>query len=411
MINSSQGFDWQSIKKMIRHFLSDVTQAITNPQADFQTTILIMVILLLFAAVIGLIIWLVVSSITKGNQQVLNVITAKHFEATRREVWTSRVIFALAIVISLSAVYYYGSRPDVCARCHSGELVKNLGKSTHKGISCLSCHSRPGIDGSVAQSIDYMRWISRSFVSQEKKRYDVYVSNEACLRCHSKITREIVSQWGVRMRHIDVLEKGSHCVDCHNSVAHGKALTVNNVPTMDKCLICHDNKRVSAKCDMCHTSKAKPTTRKIAEEIIRTDAKPMSNCRRCHPQTKESVCIKCHGLEMPHPDGWMGGPNKHALQGFTNKALCKRCHRFDDGLAAVAHASDGPPYPSFQIFCNRCHAYPSVHGSTERWLKYHGQAAADKPTPINPLCDICHSAQNERNCFYCHRPELCTYCH
>lgn len=410
LINSNKGIDWQGFGKLTRRFLSDITQVITNPQADIQTTILVSAILLLFAAILGLIVWLVISSFTKKDQKVLDVLTAKHFGVSRREVWTTRVIFIFVLVISLNAVYYYESRPNVCARCHGGELVKNIGKSAHKGISCLSCHSRPGIDGSAAQFIDYMRWISKSFSSKKKKVYDAQVSNEACLRCHENITREVVSQWGVRMRHIDILEKGYLCVGCHNGVAHGKALTVNNVPTMDKCLVCHNNKLVSAKCDVCHTSKAKLSSRKSTEEIVKIDVFPMKNCRGCHPQTQESVCISCHGLELPHPDDWVGDSKNHALVAFTNKGLCKKCHQFKEGLAPVPHPMDGS-YPSFQIFCNSCHDYPSVHGSEQRWLKYHGQAATGGSYPPNERCDDCHGAGNEGYCYSCHKSELCSYCH
>ncbi|MEW5707269.1 MAG: cytochrome c3 family protein [Actinomycetota bacterium] len=410
MINSNQGFDWHNLRSLLRHFLSDVNQAFTNPQANTKTTILIIAILALLTIIASLFIWLAISSVRSRHQKILDVLTAKHFKVTRREAWTGRIIFAVALIISISAVYYYGSRPEVCERCHSGELVQNLKKSTHKGISCLSCHSRPGIDGSVAQFIDYTRWLSASVFKKEKERYDAQVSNEACLRCHYEITRKIVSQWGVRMRHTDVLEKGLLCTDCHNSVAHGKALAVNNVPTMDKCLACHNNKQASASCDTCHTSKAKPTTRKIESEIIKIDVAAMKNCRSCYPQTQDSICIKCHGLEMPHPDDWVGDAKKHALPGFTNKRLCKKCHIFKDGLSPIPHAIEGS-YPSYQIFCDECHNYPSVHGSTERWLKYHGMAASGGSFPPNKLCGKCHPAENERKCFSCHQGGLCTYCH
>lgn len=412
-MTNTTNINWPEIIKAYKRFVSDAIQVINNPQANPQTTILVGSMLLLFAIIIGLLIYLIISSIWGNKQDATNVLTAKHFEVTRREVWGTRIAFLILLFISINGVYYYGSQPSVCRRCHSGDLVSNIKKSTHANVSCLACHRSPGVDGYAAQVFDYMRWLSQYASLKEKNGYDVRVEDSACLRCHAEITKKTVERWGVRARHIDLLQKGDRCVDCHNAVAHGKALAVVKEPSMDKCVDCHNHKKVSADCDFCHTGTAQRVTRRMPEEIIRVETEPMANCRRCHPQTKQSTCIRCHGLELPHPEGWANTGaarlNDHAMQGFLNKELCNRCHQLNSKLSPVIHPID-PVYKD-QIFCNRCHSFPSIHGSTERWVKMHGKAASNKPFPANPICSDCHAAENERQCVYCHTKQMCEACH
>jgi len=407
----NQSINWSGMVKIYKRFTSDIIQVINNPQADFQTTILVVAILTLILSVIGLLLWLVISSVKEKKQAAAKVLTAKHFEATRREVWANRIVFAIAVLVVINAVYYYGSQSSVCKRCHAGSITDNTSKSVHARVSCISCHSGTGVDGYVVRFFDYMRWVSKSVTDEETRRYDVLIANEACLRCHTKVAKGTVEKWGVRTRHSDFLEAGARCVDCHSGVAHGKALALSKEPTMDKCLMCHNNKKAPADCDLCHTDKASPTTRKTEGEIIRIDTKPMKNCRGCHPQDSKSACVKCHGVEMPHPDDWVrgasGGPNIHAQMGFTNKKVCVQCHKFESGLTPPIHATDAIYLD--KIFCNRCHRYPSPHGSTERWMKMHGPLALKQAQSDNSC--RCHSADQERMCSSCHNKELCSYCH
>jgi hypothetical protein len=74
----------------------------------------------------------------------------------------------------------------------------------------------------------------------------------------------------------------------------------------------------------------------------------------------------------------------------------------------VAHATDSVYVK--EVFCNRCHAYPSPHGSTQRWLKEHGPAALKKLIPNNSRCGRCHDAVFEQRCSTCHN-SLCDSCH
>ncbi|MBE0448332.1 MAG: hypothetical protein IBX64_09595 [Actinobacteria bacterium] len=413
-MTSTQDFSWSSLAKLYKRFISDMIQVISNPQADAQTTILILIILSLLIAIFALLVWLIASSIFKKKRAATGVLISKHFETTSREMWTIRILFIVAVFISLTAIFYFGNQSSVCTRCHGGDLSKNVKKSTHSKVACVSCHRSPGIDGHVTQLFDYIRWLSKFTVAKNQKgSYDARVVNASCLGCHKRVAKETIVRWSVRVRHADFLAAGARCTDCHGSIAHGEALAIVREPSMDKCVMCHDNESAPADCNLCHTSEASPTTRKMPEEIIRIDADPMRNCRGCHPQTPQSECVRCHGLEMPHPEGWVGrpgiGPNKHARQGFLDKKLCKRCHKFDETLPPVGHATDSV-YMN-KIFCNRCHAYTSPHGSTERWLKMHGPIALGRVISNNSQCGKCHSSDFEQKCMTCHGGALCDACH
>jgi len=398
---------------LYKRFIADVVQVVNNPQADPQTTSLVVIILFLIVSILALLIWLIVSPFLKNRRAAMEVLISKHLEVTSREVWTVRVLFIAAVFVSLVAIYYIGTQSSVCVRCHEGDLAKNVKKSAHKKVACVSCHRSPGADGYIVQVFDYLRWLGRFTISKnDEGSYDAQVANSSCLGCHKGITKETVARWSVRVRHSDFLAKGARCVDCHNGIAHDKALAIVREPSMDKCVMCHDNKTASADCGLCHTNEASPTTRKMPEEIIRVDTQPMRNCRGCHPQDNKSECVKCHGLEMPHPREWVrrvqSEPNDHARPGFLNKKLCMRCHKFDETLAPVAHAIDS--VYRREIFCNRCHNYTSPHGSTERWLKMHGPIAQGRVISDNQRCGICHDSSFERKCSTCHR-SLCDSCH
>ncbi len=213
------------------------------------------------------------------------------------------------------------------------------------------------------------------------------VSNGSCNRCHRSVANGTVTRHGIRVRHKDFLDRGYKCVYCHNTIAHGDNVPVPKFPTMDKCVLCHDNKRASAECKLCHVEEAIGEAREPRREFVKIATEIPWHCRGCHTLEISKKCIDCHGLEMPHSPEFKSG--KHARLGFTQKSICWRCHPSNFGL------------------CNKCHVYPSPHGSESEWIRLHGPAA--KKTII---VEVFLEDSQFIDCYLCHdRPNMCDACH
>lgn len=136
------------------------------------------------------------------------------------------------------------------------------------------------------------------------------------------------------------------------------------------------------------TSKPTPTTTPTSTASTTTppDARPAGHelatwakthgkqsnqtCAVCHPPAK---CSECHGLDIPHPNTWLG---VHGGESLAKKATCAKCHN--------------------QItFCEACHA-KLAHGIG--WFAKHGvESKAGGATCLN-----CHTAAKNNSCEKCH---------
>ena len=104
----------------------------------------------------------------------------------------------------------------------------------------------------------------------------------------------------------------------------------------------------------------------------------VNECSTCH--VTATFCEGCHGLEMPHPDGFA---EQHAELGDADPEMCARCHN-KTGDAALNATS-----------CDQCH-HPA--GDPRRpWIEEHDEAA--RATDIRS------------DCYRCHEEVFCSVCH
>jgi len=307
------------------------------------------------------------------------------------EVLFQRFVVLGAIAAILIGLSYYTGRPSFCANCHTKRVeVKALAKSSHKGIGCLKCHQSPGVSGAVLQKIDYSRWLWVYAVTNTVEPQRANVDDGACLRCHPEIPKKTVVRYGIKAKHRDFLEKGSHCVDCHNSVAHPEVVKPERRPSMDSCMKCHDDRVAKADCSVCHTKDIGSEIKEPRRGVMKVGVQPeLYFCYRCHEEKK---CTSCHGVIMPHPPDWLShGPvAKHAKPAFTNREVCWRCHDIPEA----------PLKPAMIQACG-CHGTMGYHGPQESWRKTHGPIATGK-VPGDGENDYCGN---------CHSDNLCNHCH
>ena len=222
--------------------------------------------------------------------------------------WKPKATIVLAFVagaIGLGAVAIpITNHPTFCASCHTiAPSYESWKKSSHREVTCVACHVRPGIRGWLHDKA----WTGTRDVAiylfgtaTDPHNLQATVGSTVCLNCHRNILRmsEVaprdlpapVNDVGLVMshrKHIDAFAKrgqGEGCTTCHSGVVHDQPikgypiviprghLSADSKPwypdhpegsylrkrALTDCFRCHDGKTeyegkvVSRKCETCH---------------------------------------------------------------------------------------------------------------------------------------------------------------
>jgi len=214
------------------------------------------------------------------------------------------------------------------------------------------------------------------------------VSNSAfvgCAECHADLDefQSIGRPETLTFDHADhdVASDSVACGSCHPVETHVDTKTIK--PTMDTCFDCHGVDAIAPlPCSSCHPLSviARPPSHLHsdwgrAHGIALLDAEPA--CTTCHE--KEQFCDTCHGLDMPHPEGWSQAD--HATAAVEDDG-CVLCH----GSDATGEARSD---------CDTCH-HPGG-ALDEAWVVAHPEVVNHEG---NESCSTCHV-----------QPDFCTACH
>lgn len=174
----------------------------------------------------------------------------------------------------------------------------------------------------------------------------------------------------------------SDCAACH--VANTHEPDKINRPTMVTCYQCHtleEDARAPGECTLCHPADMEPEpethlaanwTSELHAEAAKTNP---FDCATCHQQ---QFCNSCHGLELPHPDGFE--EQAHPQLFFEDPALCDTCHPRDPLVERDE--------------CDTCHHPQGPNDST--WIAWHPNVVQDR---------------GAETCFQCHATDTCRTCH
>jgi len=173
----------------------------------------------------------------------------------------------------------------------------------------------------------------------------------------------------------------SDCAMCHVANTHepGKS----NKPTMTRCFICHGMAKqamAAGECITCHPADFPLLPTSHEDPVFQTDhgktaVQDPLLCRSCH---KPATCSECHGIEMPHPEGWKD--KAHARKFFiAGMDTCTKCHE------RAPEAVDE---------CDTCHHPDQPKGTP--WVESHPDVV---------------KARGGNACFSCHDPATCAACH
>lgn len=186
----------------------------------------------------------------------------------------------------------------VCLKCHGPKGGAPL-PQTHGpvNLTCNTCHEvhrKTGFD---------------ALLRQEQKA--------ACLQCHPQIATATPEE-----HHVDV---GMPCATCHDPHIHTTGMPVK--PAREACAQCHGQGGIQP------ASHKDPNFGTTHGKLALTN---MPRCLTCHDKQKD--CTSCHGVEMPHPEGYV--PFGHAADvTFETQQKCQKCHQ--PTLCNACHVRDG----------------------------------------------------------------------
>lgn len=222
--------------------------------------------------------------------------------------WTRNAIIILALVAGAVALGGMAipltNHPKFCASCHNiAPSYESWTASTHKEVTCVACHVRPGVEGWLHDKA----WAGTKDVAiylfgtpTDAHNLKAKVDSDVCLGCHRNILRmsEVaprdlplpVKDVGLVMSHrkhmeaFSVRAQGEGCTTCHSGVVHDRPIKgyPNVLPrghvsadtkpwypdhpegsylrtrALNDCFRCHDGKAehqgkvIDRKCETCH---------------------------------------------------------------------------------------------------------------------------------------------------------------
>jgi hypothetical protein len=303
----------------------------------------------------------------------------------------SLLVFLILLVVAVDAGL---SSPALCATCHEMEpWVASWSVSPHAEVACYSCHGTPrpwyGAPLSVVE-----RWASLGHdMSVHSSAGSIEVTgtggggaappvpDATCQQCHDP-TRVVTSRFGVQIRHTEHAARNKSCVSCHRWTAHPYPGGNANLLLMKECFNCHSvakGAKAPGACTACHLKglDLRPDSHKTGEWKTRHGKVAVADRRQCAMCHRDDFCRGCHGVVMPHPQGWGKGRYSHAVVARHDTAVCARCHKGSTNL------------------CTMCHhkGYDAKKGP---WVAQHSNLA---------------SAKGVAFCFECHDALFCANCH
>lgn len=355
----------------------------------------------------------------------------------------------LLIVIGVGSVtaIQLTMSPEFCASCH--EMTPQYVTwqvTSHSNIACTECHIEPGNLNLVKHKIGATKELYLHLTGSYKRPIVMKhpIPNNVCEQCHSPENRRFTPSGDLIIPHDRHSEKGIKCVDCHSGVAHGdigrrgvtargdlQAWTVStgiketagklSKPKMNACIECHMSKKVTTKCEACHTSIAIPDNHKEASFLLDHGTMAMNNidyCNKCHSYSMEGSKIKTGNKVADYARGNAFCWNCHQKLPETHnhewKIIHKKEARTDKAGCLVCHNENKPKDKerATKTYCYQCHGqleqpgaggslyenktFPRSHPPT--WRQKHPSVVKDKGT-MKSGCYDCH---DRNNCSACH---------
>ena len=302
-------------------------------------------------------------------------------------VWVVAALVVVLVVLGVVGLTAAASSPRVCASCHEMQpKVAQWRVSPHAEVRCYRCHATPQ---------PWYRWpraliergamLTRDVRAHRSGDYTIGdgapIPDANCLQCHDP-ARTGTSRFGVRIKHAEHAERNNSCVSCHRWTAHPSPVGSRDTAMMALCFKCHglsEGAKAPGACDVCHLKglDLRSESHKTGDwKALHGDAAKADRkqCAICHV---EKFCRDCHGLEIPHPEGWTSGKTGHSVVAARDRKVCEQCHRGKTNL------------------CSMCH-HKGYDGAKGPWVSRHYLMVQETGSAF---------------CMQCHQPTFCVRCH
>ncbi len=308
---------------------------------------------------------------------------------------TSIIILVAFVVVLVTGVTT--ADREVCVSCHPSTVhAAAKGEDPHKSTRCVDCHEGGGKLARMSVNLlTRMEHVVFARVNNEAAtEYGKPVASDGCYSCHRETVDNLYynAELKLKVEHSHPVEAGAQCVDCH-AISSGtvSAKTVG----MSPCLRCHDGTQASAECSVCHDGDPSQAIKpEIGPGEMAARQVPNPQCDGCHKD--QSTCFACHGIEMPHSQGFMA--YAHAREAaidiwYGDGKKCEKCHYVghNDCVRMGCHSfriAGGHPNP----------AWAKMHQATP-WNAIAPQTACSCHN-WNPFdhdgmiyCQICHAVK------------------
>jgi hypothetical protein len=265
--------------------------------------------------------------------------------------------------------------------------VETWHNSTHAKVACYSCHDPAYAWYDFPGNLFGTSSMLRRATDPDQLVVMAAIPDEVCGGCHDP-GRQPTTRGVVIIDHVEHARRNRSCLSCHTNSTHPDLGREQSLVRMAECFDCHgqnEHPTASRTCEACHPpffdlepASHKHDTWSRPDHGI-TALTERDQCSMCH---LGNLCVDCHGITMPHPEGWTASEQGHAeLTTATDRPVCARCH-------------EATPDP-----CSTCH-----HGDHDPtlglWAENHFPVARQLGTAS---CVACHEATF---CIRCHEDDL-----
>ncbi|MBI4788224.1 MAG: NapC/NirT family cytochrome c [Chloroflexi bacterium] len=339
------------------------------------------------------------------------------------------------ILIAGTTTVVVSQQPTFCATCHEIRPAYDQWRpSSHYGVTCVNCHTEPGLAGYVKINLVGAQHLVTHLTSDYRVPAEADVRDASCLTCHPRESRPEESlRTTLRVAHSK--HDKQQCSDCHGRLVHlNGADEISAAPKahdVRDCTVCHTPENLNPHgyatltCTSCHSGLIPKH-----EEARLRGVMPRASCQECHQKEKvgsPEYCQTCHvsphGISVPcsrchtSKTTWTEHTFNHptALAGKHATLDCAKCHA-NKALATM------------KFTCSECHTPPSAHpgtiaGATGECTNCHTQQGW-KPAKMAKALPANHAGRT--TCMACHgllpQPKLpadhqgrtdatCTSCH
>jgi hypothetical protein len=305
--------------------------------------------------------------------------------------------------LKFSHTFHVKEQGIACEDCHTNAKASKVSSDNLLGNhqSCQSCHEEQ-----INSTCQFCHTEPENIVPLPKSEQELLFSHEL---------------------HTSTLNL--ECASCHAGIDTVAYVTEANMPAMSSCIECHQAKKFSTNCELCHTNftSLMPADHRVTDfqrthkELARVGIMDVS-CATCHT---ESFCQDCHtGTELLRfgfgRDLWAEPSPRTSTKDSPKQLRLQQVHslnyRFTHSIEAKSKLSDCSTCHERQSFCVECHQTggninqvkfkPESHnvgGFTTIGRGSGGGKHAELAKRDIESCASCHDVQGyDPTCMICH---------